>query len=70
MTDLAQQELQSRVATEREALAAEFHIWLQTRFEGTEEFYINTLVSKMSTEEFYELAESWATDTKRNKVFY
>ena len=69
-SELTQPELLDLAQTKKEELEAEFHIWLQTHFDSTEDTYINALVSYMDEVTFCKLAEQWATDKKRNKVFY
>ena len=69
-TELTQPELLDIQHTKKEELEAEFHIWLQAHFDSSEDKYINTLVSYMDETTFCKLAEEWATDKKRNKVFY
>jgi hypothetical protein len=70
MTSLTQAEILDLQRTKKEELEAEFHVWLQSHFDSTEDDYINSLVSLIDDEDFCKVAESWAVNTKSNKVFY
>ncbi len=70
MTALNTIELQDIQQAKKEELEAEFHVWLQSHFDPTQETYINQLIGMVTDEQFCKLAERWADETKPNKVFY
>lgn len=69
-TKMTEAELLDLQQTKKEELEAEFHVWLQSHFDSTDDSYINALVGMVDDDQFCELAERWASNTKRTKVFY
>lgn len=68
--ELTQEQILELQRVKREELEGEFHVWLQSHFDASEDTYINAIVAQIDDDAFCEIAEAWATATKRNKVFY
>lgn len=69
-TGITNAELKELQRAKKEELVAEFHTWLQCHFDDDEEVYVNSIVTSVDDDKFCQIAESWADDKKRNKLFY
>lgn len=53
-----------------EELEGKFHHWLQSHFDINDMHYINLIVNELDDEVFCTIAEKWASDTFKNKLYY
>jgi len=54
----------------KQELEANFYHWLQKHFDVEDIQYLNLMIDELDDEVFVKIAETWASNTFKNKVYY
>ena len=56
--------------SKREELEDEFYDWLQSHFDPIDIKYLNMVVDVIDDATFFSIAEIWANEHMKNKIYY
>lgn len=54
----------------KDQLEDDFAKWLRNHFDALDQHYIDAVIFATKDEDFLMIAEAWASNTSKNKVYY